>query len=360
MPIHSNLSLSERWSSENFSEMARLWSLSRDDQVKMRQLQQRIADLDHWKNDPFEVIRYYKQCKASLTKTEKMWRHMVSWRLTEDMDSFLTRYQPDEMWHQLPNQMLATTDYEGDPIVVDRVGVADSWGLFKHFGEETMADHLIYIRELYTSPDFWKQHYEPQQGHKVRQYNMIVDLDDLNQGPLKPSLLRVLQRVSRILQDCYTGWEKRIFVIRAPAVFKMAWRLVKYFFDQEKRDAIIFATKSDYLDVLGKYMDLRDLPDIIAPGIGQAKGYPGTYFERVSLQGGPIRKDKLLERQQEEDATEECTSSSFDFDSHRGGAAAANINVKVMTKGVWSRAGPNRGATTVTTTYTSSTCKGTF
>ena len=257
MPIQSSLSLSERWSSSNFQQMAKLWNLTREDQDDLLLLQHRMQDIEHWKNDPFEVVRYYKMYK-SVARTETMFRHMVNWRINNNMDTYLDRREePDPLWHQLPCAILDTCDKEGDPILLDRMGASDSIGFYMEFGADAFADYAVFIRELMCSPTFWK-FYEENQCRRVRNINLIVDLEDLHSGPLKPGLLRVLQKVSRILQDFYAGWEKvsqneflfqaygqiewslvltddlllgckhqRIFIIRAPAIFKYAWSIVQ-------------------------------------------------------------------------------------------------------------------------------------
>jgi CRAL/TRIO domain len=210
-------SVSERWNTKNFQEMVQLWNLTADDEINLRKLQYQIQDITHWKNDPFEVVRYYKTYKT-LPKTEKMVRQMVQWRIQNDMDTLLQRYNNEEttmnnypdpsLWLQLPCAILNTWDKDGDPILFDRVGAADSLGLYKEFGADGFADYAVFVRELMCSPSFWEYYSEQQQGRRVKKFNLIVDLEDLHAGPLKPGLIRVLQKVSRILQDYYAGWEK--------------------------------------------------------------------------------------------------------------------------------------------------------
>lgn len=77
-----------------------------------------------------------------------------------------------------------------------------------------------------------------------------------------------------------------MIIIRAPAVFKMVWRVAKNFFRPEVREKMIFAT-GDHLECLAKYMDLNVLPPCIYPhGQGEtARGFP------PQLDGGLIPDD---------------------------------------------------------------------
>lgn len=82
-----SMTLEERWRSARFHDMVKLWNLSDEDASKMQELQEQIKDIDHWKNDPYEVIRYYTECKGHVPNVEKMFRHMVWWRMVHDIDS---------------------------------------------------------------------------------------------------------------------------------------------------------------------------------------------------------------------------------------------------------------------------------
>ena len=186
--------------------MATLWNLALEDQQKMRQFQQRISDIDHWKNDPFEVIRFYKEYKGNLNKAEKIFRSMIQWRIEDDVDNILeTHGEPDPLWHQYPIGVLNSMDKDGDPIYLDRAGVSDSVGLLQHFGVDAMKDYIVYTRELHERREFWKP-YEDKVGHRVRNMTVLFDLDGIDTSVVR--LIPLVKKTSRIVQDCYAGWGK--------------------------------------------------------------------------------------------------------------------------------------------------------
>lgn len=205
---NSNNEVNERWSQERFRGMAELWKLSEDDQSKLQQLQQRISDIDHWKNDPYEVIRFYKEYKGNLTKVEKMFRCTIRWREDNNMEAFLDNYgEPDPLFHQWPLSILNTTDKDGDPIYVERMALCDSSSFLKHFGPDAVTDYIVFIRELTHTRAFWKP-YEDQAGRRVRNFTLIVDTQGLSAGFLRPHLLASMQRMAQISQDNYPGFAK--------------------------------------------------------------------------------------------------------------------------------------------------------
>ena len=74
-----------------------------------------------------------------------------------------------------------------------------------------------------------------------------------------------------------------MIIIRAPHIFRFAWNTIKGFFSEESQSKMIFA-ESDYLEELGKWMDIEVLPQCINPnGKGEtAIGMP------KNLEGGLI------------------------------------------------------------------------
>ena len=213
-PQHA--AVEERWREDRFDDMARLWKLTEHDKVMMRELQERVRDVDHWKNDPFELVRYYSEFfkegsrhNHNLSKVEQMFRAMIQWRRDHDMDTFLERYgtSPDPLWHYFPVGILEGSDQAGDPIYLDRMGQADTWGLSQHYGMDGLVDYMIFVNECLNTRAFWK-HYEAREGRRVVKFSIVIDLHGLSAKHLRPGLVSLLGKVSRINQDYYAGWAK--------------------------------------------------------------------------------------------------------------------------------------------------------
>jgi hypothetical protein len=274
------------WSEANFDEMSVLWGLSREERRQMRVLQERISDIKHWKNDPFEVIRYFREFKGELERVEKKFRAMIDWRKRNGMEHFLTKYgTPPSLLHQVPICVLQGTDKESDSIYLARLSTGDLYAIFKHFGINAMVDYVIFIRELTNRPEFWKP-YEQATGHRVRRYTVIFDLEGLGAQHLRSNIRSAMKQTSRISQDFYAGWCKRILIIRAPAIFTYVWGVLKHIYDPQLLEVIHVSGHHDYLKVLDKYVDREVLPSSLFSE-GKGRGMHG-YFENINLQNGPI------------------------------------------------------------------------
>lgn len=173
------------WSQANFQEMAQLWKLSEDEKVHMCELQLLLGDISHWKNDPFEVVRYLREYK-SVQKAAHMFRRMVDWRRANQMDSFLERYgEPPRLFHYLPTFLCQGMDRDGDPIYVERVGSSDPYGLVLAYGGvEPLAEYTAFIREVTTTRRLtadgnycWQRdYYEPLMKRRMTQFTAIMDM----------------------------------------------------------------------------------------------------------------------------------------------------------------------------------------
>ena len=284
--------LEEVWKQENFSEMAGLWKLTQDQQSHMKELRDRLADVHHIKNDPFEVVRYYKKGRTdNLDRIEHSFREMVTWRVENNMDDYLRRYgQPNPLFYRMPMCILKGRDKEGDPIALLRLGACDYKSLLKKFGEDKLVDYALFLRELNSTRRFWKS-YEEETGHRFKQYTILIDLDGLNSGHMKPGMLHILRRIVKIFQENYAGYSKRILVIQAAGVFKLSWALIRNFFSIQTREKIVISG-DDHLSFLDKYIDRAVLPPLICPEDGVGEAMAG-YYENINLEGGKIPKAVL-------------------------------------------------------------------
>ena len=292
---YRGLAQEDPWNDVRFREMSQLWSLSEEEQSQMRGLQQRLLDIDHWKNDPYEVVRFFRELKSDVAATEVKFRKMVSWRLDNDIDHFLERYgEPDAVFDYFPSVILEGVDKDGDPIFLERTGVFDAYGFFKEYGTRNMVDFMIYKRETIvtrrTDGKGWQHEcYEPKYGKPVKHYTVVMDVAGLNRNHMRAGLLPLLHQLALITQDYYAGLAKRIIVLRAPLIWKLFWGLIKHFFEPYIRELVIFTTEADYLEVLDQYVDREVLPSVICREHG--KGNVMTGFENIRLEGGLLTEE---------------------------------------------------------------------
>jgi CRAL/TRIO domain len=247
------------WSEENIQNVVRLWKLSSETEQQLRELQYRVEDIDHFKNDPHWLVRFM-HAPWGRNNAEAMFRKMIEWRRLNHVDTIFDDYVPSRLLLDcVPSAILKDYDYEGDPIYIERGGAIDANGLTKVLTREEMLRFCIWTRERNTN-GVWINDYERRQGRMVNQITIVYDLKGLNSRHLSPKAIEYFKDIIKITQDNFPGPIKRMVVIRAPAIFRAAWSIFKHFFPATARAKMIFVGSNGYLEVLSKYMDINVLP----------------------------------------------------------------------------------------------------
>jgi hypothetical protein len=52
--------LEERWSEVNIQNVVERWKLSDTEERQLRELKRQLSDVDHWKNNPLDAVRFLK------------------------------------------------------------------------------------------------------------------------------------------------------------------------------------------------------------------------------------------------------------------------------------------------------------
>ena len=318
------------WNKSNVEQVIQAWKFNQTEQNQLQEFKHRISDVQHWKNDPVEAARFLKEHVFDLDKAEHMFRGMMEWRQSHNIDAFMNEYgEPPAVFQYAPIFLLRGLDHEQDPIFVQRLGRIDAGGLYHSLGGPAMVQAFRFVSELQTSracgiPDNWQwqmRYYEPLVGRRMTQLTILVDLDGLSVRLLRPALLGIVKETARVAQDHYPGLAKRIIVIRAPKVFQVAWKIAKHFYDPHVHNKFIFAEQDDYLKILSEYMDLDVLPSVIYEH-GHGQPMPDSWFEKVHMEGGRIpalhgRKHKKSKNKndEEEEDEETCEAPVSDFSS---------------------------------------------
>lgn len=282
------------WSDEHFAGCTKLWDLNNEDQAKLRILQERLSDIKHWMNDPYEVVRYFMEYDGDIEITERKFRAMINWRIQYDVDNILDNYSPPPLFNYFPVGVLKGVDKDGDPIHVERTGASDMLGLLDKYGKDEMVKHAIWVREQ-DSHGEWQRKYQRQRGQRVRKFTVIADMHGFNMRHLSPRLTPVGKEVTRFVQDNYPGLAKKIIIIRAPMVFRAAWSMFKPFIDPKMREIVEFSNAKNYEEVLERYMD----PDVLPPIIhSKGKGKAADCFHPI-WEGGLVSQIKELSPNEE-------------------------------------------------------------
>jgi hypothetical protein len=271
------------WGDESVNRIVELWELSTRDRAKLVALGNRLQDMnDSSKNNPADVVRFLVANSGDITRAETQFRNMAKWRKEHHVDQILHNYVPhDDLVNYFPGAVLQGFDNAGDPIFLSRLGVTDGAGMLQRFGRDEMIKHAIWLRELICNGK-WIQEYEKVHKKTVKQAIVIEDLHEIQLFRIVSNrpLLSLYADIMRLDQDNYPEAAKKIFIIRAPALFRLLWNIVQHFFDTNVREKMVFTSQSNFIETLSKYMDITILPPCVVPEIGYGsalKGMPPNF-----------------------------------------------------------------------------------
>jgi len=172
----------------------------------------------------------------------------------------------------------------------------DAAGLAQHFGHEAFIHYTIWIRELVTRGE-WREGPELKRGKPFTRILIVEDLKKLALTKFigNPRLVSLYGEMMRIDQEYYPEGAKKIIVIRTPALFRLAWNMVKGFFDPYVVDKLEFCGEKDVYNCLSKYLDVKVLPKQVLPGIGSGKvelgmphNFEGGLFDSSALKAQKV------------------------------------------------------------------------
>lgn len=283
--------VTKAWSEENIEETAVSWELTEQETVALRQLGQRLQDLQYHKNEPFFVVRFLLQRRGDVDAAEQMFRDSVQWRLDNSVDSILEDYKAPQFLldHYPIGTVLQGLDRDGDPVLISRHGASDQTGLLERFGCDFMLRHGIWNREMVMRGD-WVQQYEKESGRRFTRFVNVEDSQGLKvfKTLFNKRFMHCFSQLAQLDKENYPQSVKKVFVVRVPGIFETIWNVVRRMLDPTEVERVAILSPKHYMEGLKAAMDLEILPDEVVPGIGKGKareGFPTSFY------AGPVAQE---------------------------------------------------------------------
>uniref|UniRef100_A0A8C7PCZ5 SEC14-like lipid binding 8 n=1 Tax=Oncorhynchus mykiss TaxID=8022 RepID=A0A8C7PCZ5_ONCMY len=147
-------------------------------------------------------------------------------------------------------------DREGSPIWWDVIGPVDPKGLFLSASKQDFIKSKIRDCEMLQKEcDLQSERL----GRHVEAITMIYDCEGLGLKHLWKPAIETYGEILTMFEDNYPEGLKRLFVIKAPKLFPVAYNLVKHFLSEITRNKII-VLGANWQEVLLNYIDPEQLP----------------------------------------------------------------------------------------------------
>jgi hypothetical protein len=204
-----HMSHSERWSESCVQEAINTWKLTGEETQQLQSLKTALADVDHFKSTPHDLVRYIRGPKG-FAQAETLFRSMINWRLnsTENIDNMLDEYKPPRaLYEYAPSGLLQGVDKDGDPVYLERAGDMDGFGFVTRYDSETMLRDVVWRREL-TAHGAWVTDYVEDHGHLPRQITVVYDLKGLSSRHMKKGVAAFFKEAVSYTSERYYGVSK--------------------------------------------------------------------------------------------------------------------------------------------------------
>ncbi|KAM9329884.1 SEC14-like protein 2 [Gastrophryne carolinensis] len=252
----------------------RVGDLSPKQEEALSKFRENVKDLmpklPSFSQDDQFLLRWLRARSFNLQKSESMLRKHVEFRKHMDSDNVLEKWQPPEVVQKYLSGGLCGYDKEGSPIWYDVIGPLDPKGLLFSASKQDLIKTKM--------RDCERMHQEclrqsQKLGKRVEEVVMVYDVEGLGLKHLWKPGVDLYGEVLKMFEDNYPEALKRLFVIKAPKLFPVAYNLIKHFLSEDTRRKII-VVGDNWKEVLQKYIDADQLPQIYGGTLTDPDGDP--------------------------------------------------------------------------------------
>ncbi|CAG07787.1 unnamed protein product, partial [Tetraodon nigroviridis] len=250
----------------------RVGDLSPKQAEALEQFRQRIQDVLPQlpaQHDYF-LLRWLRARNFHVQKSEAMLRKHLEFRKQMKVDTIIADWRPPEVIEKYLSGGMCGYDREGSPIWYDVIGPVDPKGLFLSAPKQDFIKAKIRECEMLSK----ECNLQSQRlGRIVESITMIYDVEGLGLKHLWKPAIETFGEILQMFEENYPEGLKRLFVIKAPKIFPVAFNLVKHFLSENTRQKI-FVLGANWQEVLLKHIDAEELPVIYGGKLTDPDGDP--------------------------------------------------------------------------------------
>ncbi|XP_032327351.1 SEC14-like protein 2 isoform X3 [Camelus ferus] len=184
-----------------------------------------------------------------------MLRKHVEFRKQKDIDN-IESWQPPEVVQQYLSGGMCGYDLDGCPIWYDIIGPLDAKGLLLSASKQDllrtkMRDCELLLRECARQTE--------KTGKKIETITLIYDCEGLGLKHLWKPAVEAYGEFLCMFEENYPETLKRLFIVKAPKLFPVAYNLIKPFLSEDTRKKIM-VLGANWKEVLLKYVSPDQLP----------------------------------------------------------------------------------------------------
>uniref|UniRef100_U3J4P4 SEC14 like lipid binding 2 n=1 Tax=Anas platyrhynchos platyrhynchos TaxID=8840 RepID=U3J4P4_ANAPP len=205
--------------------------------------------------DDYFLLKWLRARCFDLPKSEAMLRKHVEVRKRMDADNIVAWEAPEVIRKYMSGGMCGY-DREGSPIWYEIIGPLDAKGLLFSASKQDL------LKNKFRDCELLRHECEKQSqklGKKVEMVLMVYDCEGLGLKHLWKPAVEAYGELLSMFEENYPESLKRLFIVKAPKIFPVAYNLVKHFLSEDTRKKVV-VLGSDWKEVLQKYIDPAEIP----------------------------------------------------------------------------------------------------
>ncbi|KAK2523073.1 Sec14l2 [Columba guinea] len=205
--------------------------------------------------DDYFLLKWLRARCFDLPKAEAMLRKHLEVRKHMDADNIIAWEAPEVIRKYMAGGMCGY-DREGSPIWYDIVGPLDAKGLLFSASKQDL------LKNKFRDCEMLRRECERQSqklGKKIETVLMVYDCEGLGLKHLWKPAIDTYGELLSMFEENYPESLKRLFIIKAPKIFPVAYNLVKPLLSEDTRKKVV-VLGSNWKEVLQQYIDPAQIP----------------------------------------------------------------------------------------------------
>ncbi|XP_012939201.2 retinal-binding protein [Aplysia californica] len=230
-----------------------------------------------------------------------MFRTSMAYREKMKVDTLLSDYEPPEVLKKYLTGGTCGYDKDGSPVRVELYGHLDMKGLMYSARKADME--RVKLKQCEAHVRDWAV-MSKKLNKRVDGLTVIFDMDGVSSKMLWRPGLQMYLHLVRVLEDNYPEMLKRMFVINAPRIFPILYKICRPLVSDDTKNKI-HVLGSDYSSTLLKYIDAEELPAFLGGKKTDPDGNPRC--STLICQGGNVPEEYYLNEAESSEHMESTT-----------------------------------------------------
>ncbi|XP_056146625.1 SEC14-like protein 2 isoform X2 [Lampris incognitus] len=225
----------------------------------------------------------------NVLKAEVMIRKHLEFRKQMKVDTIISDWKPPEVIEKYFSGGMCGYDRAGSPVWYDVIGPLDPKGLLlsatkRDFMKTKIRDTERLQREC--------QRQSEKMGKNIEAITLIYDCEGLGLKHIWKPAVETYGEILTMFEENYPEGLKRVFLIKAPMIFPMVYKLLKHFL-REETQCKIFVLGDNWQEVLRQHIDADQLPMVYGGTLTDPDGNP--HCQTMINYGGTVPKSYYVQ-----------------------------------------------------------------